>query len=100
MAQGKPTDLTLRVAARWLLNHESPPQSRKPFSLPIGMVATLELGDQVEGMDGTAYEVTAVGPGALALTVGDETRIFTNQGYGAYSWAYYAAPHLHWLINR
>lgn len=64
------------------------------------MVASLELGDRVRGMDRVDYEVSAVGPGALVLSVGDRDRVFTNKGYGSYAWAYFAAPELHWLINR
>lgn len=101
MVDNKPNDVIARVATRWLLNHEKPPQAFRSSSLPVALVASLKVGDQVQGVNGIAYEVSSVGPGALAITDSNNvTTVFTNHGYGAYSWAYYAAPYLHWLFNR
>ena len=99
MARRGTPDLTCRVAARWLLSHELPPQSKLPFHLPVALVAHLSVGQNIRAIDGQVYVVTAVGPGALMLDNGREQLIFANHGYGSYSWAYYAAPHLHWVLN-
>lgn len=72
---------------------------RAPFPLPRALVSSLALEDMVMGTNGMLYKVTAVGPGALVLDAGVETREYTNQGYGDYAWAYFAAPELHWLIT-
>jgi len=90
-----------RVAARWLLRQELPPQAKVPFSLPVPLVAALAVDDVVRGVDGAVYRVSAAGPGALVLEseLGGFARVFTNGEYRAYSWAYLAAPFLHWKIN-
>lgn len=86
-----------RVASRWLAAQEIPPQPS--FHLPVGLVSALVLGDRVRGMDGVLYEVTAVGPGGLVLESGPNIFAFTNRGFRAYSWAYFAASHLHWFVG-
>lgn len=89
-----------RVAARWLLGHDLPPQAKTPFTLPVPLVASLAVGDVVKGIDGAVYCVTAVGPGAIVLESAKGAPVaFTNEGYGAYSWAYFAAPCLHWKVS-
>lgn len=100
MADDRQVALTRRVANRWLLQHEKAPQSREPFHLPVAMVAALEVGDLVEGLDTHLYKVTAVGPGSITLETPTVQLVFTNRGYASYSWAYFLAPLLHWLINR
>jgi hypothetical protein len=65
----------------------------------VALVASLEVGDRVRGLDGVEYVVTAVGPGALVLEAGPVVLAFTNHGYQTYSWAYFAAPVLHWMLD-
>lgn len=88
--------LAQKVAGLWLKRRSMP--SVPLFTLPRGLVSSLRLDDLVMGTDRKLYKVTAVGPGALVLDTGFETREYTNQGYGDYAWAYFAAPELHWLF--
>lgn len=92
-------DIVRRVVDRWALQRGAPPSSRRVPSLPVGLVSSLSLGDRVRAMDGAVLSVTSVGPGALVLE-GSEgcPLVFTNRGHRPYSWAYYAAPHLCWLL--
>lgn len=89
-----------RVAARWMTGHEAPPAASRPAHLPVALVATLQVGDLVLDMGGVVRRVSSVGPGSLTLDTPTEQLIFTNRGYRSWSWAYDAAPRLHWLINR
>lgn len=85
------------MAARWLLATDTPP--RPPFHLPAAHVSALSVGERVLGIDGTQYVVTAVGPGALVLEAPGHVLCFTNRGYRSYSWAFFAAPLLHWVLD-
>ena len=77
-----------------------PPESARVPTLPVALVAALKLDDRLVGVDGEHYRVTSVGPGAIVLepAAGGDPLVFTNRGYAPYSWAYYAAPRLHWLM--
>lgn len=97
MGRAEQKRLAGKVAGLWLKRKSMP--STVPFHLPRGLVSALCLGDVVRGMNGLLYKVTAVGPGALMLEAEVETREYTNQGYGDYAWAFFAAPEIHWLLT-
>ena len=71
-------------------------------TLPPGLVSSLRHGDLVMGVDGVLYLVRHSGPDALVLFSGfgpEGETTFGNEGHRAYSWAYYAAPRLAWLLD-
>jgi len=100
MVREEQARIAQQVADRWIRRRQYP--SVPLFHLPAGLVSALELGDRLLAMDRcTVFTVTAVGPGALVLAGSETTQaVFDNHGYADYAWAYYAAPHLHWLLNR
>jgi hypothetical protein len=93
-------DLARRVVARWLERSRSlPAAAHRKARLPVALVSSLRRGDRVVGMDGAVYVVEEAGPGALVLgRPGGPSLAFTNRGHASYSWAYYTAPVLHWLM--
>lgn len=89
--------LIKRLSERWLLPRGTPsvPQPH----LPVALVASLGVGERVRDSKGTEQIVTAVGPGALCLESQGTVTVYTNRGYRPYSWAYFAAPRLCWIVE-